>query len=126
MSSTHQDLIGLAHELKTGATEAHWRSAVSRGYYAAYHGCQIWHNALKVPGSNEGPPGGSHQQLINRLGHPAPEVKGGERPLSKSLSTFLGLLHIKRCAADYQLDKTIDQVAAQTACKEAELILSKL
>ena len=126
MSIKPENLIELANELKAASTEVHWRSAISRGYYAAYHGCQSWHSALKAPGSAEGPPGGSHQKFVNQLGHPAPEVKGDERTLSRLLSIQLKLLHTKRCAADYQLDEVIDQVAAQTACKAAELILTKL
>lgn len=126
MSCAHTDLLVLANELKAGATEAHWRSAISRGYYAAYHGCKLWHGALNMPGSNEGPPGGSHQQLINKLAHPAPEVKGPEKTLSKTLSLYLRLLHIKRCAADYDLGNPVDQVAAQTACNEAQVILGKI
>ena len=126
MSITHLDLITLANELKTGATEAHWRSSMSRGYYAAYHGCQSWHAALPAPGSLAGHQGGSHQQLFNQLANPAPEVKGDPRAVSKTLSTYLSLLHIKRCKADYQLDTAIDQATAETACLEAQFILAKL
>jgi uncharacterized protein (UPF0332 family) len=32
-----RDFLSLATRLATGATEADWRTAVSRAYYAAFH-----------------------------------------------------------------------------------------
>lgn len=37
-----RDYLTLARKLAAGATEAEWRSAVSRAYYAAFHvGCEL-------------------------------------------------------------------------------------
>ena len=32
-----EDFISVASELAAGGTEAHWRSAISRAYYGAFH-----------------------------------------------------------------------------------------
>lgn len=38
-----RDFLQVASELASGPTEAHWRSAVSRAYYAAFHvACQLF------------------------------------------------------------------------------------
>lgn len=126
MSIQKEDLLILAGELSAGTTEAHWRSAVSRAYYAAYHGCNDWHDALPAPGSNTGIPGGKHQQLINRLGHPAPEVKDGRATVSRLAGVRLGLLRTQRASADYQLQDLLDGASAQNACLAAKEILDRL
>lgn len=126
MSIQKEDLLSLAGELSIGATEAHWRSAVSRAYYAAYHGCDAWHSALPSPGSNTGIGGGKHQQLINRLGHPAPEVKDGRANISKVVAVRLGVLRTQRASADYELSGALDAAAAINACVSAKEIIAKL
>lgn len=126
MSIDHHDLLGLARELCDGSTEAHWRSAVSRAYYGAYHACDQWHGRLPAPGSDIGPKGGVHQTLINRLRNPAPEVKGAERALSKTLATVLEVLRVQRNCADYDLSEHVDATAARNARAKAEEILGKL
>jgi len=34
---TGRDFLALADQLASGGTEAEWRSAISRAYYAAFH-----------------------------------------------------------------------------------------
>lgn len=126
MSIQKEDLLSLASELCTGPAEAHWRSSVSRAYYAAYHGCNDWHDALPMPGSNSGSGGGVHQQFINRLRNPDTSVPVAARNLSKVLATQLEVLRGQRGKADYQLLETVDTIQAQKACELATLILSKL
>ena len=121
-----EGFLTLANELASGATESHWRSSVSRAYYCAYHGCKDWYGALPSPGSNTGPAGGMHQQLVNRLCNPAPEVKNDARFTSKVLGAKLDMLRIHRLKADYALDDSFDAVQAARACSQAKEILSKL
>jgi len=79
MSVQASDLLALAGTLASGVCEAEWRCAVSRGYYAAFHACGDWHNALPMPGSNSGLGGGMHQELINRLRNPDTSVPQAKR-----------------------------------------------
>jgi hypothetical protein len=67
-----------------------------------------------------------HQQLVNRLCHPAPEVKCDSRFISKVLGAKLDTLRIQRYKADYDLEVGIDAVQAAGACSQAKEILSKL
>lgn len=126
MSMHKEGFLTLANELACGATESHWRSSVSRAYYCAYHGCKDWHGALPSPGSNTGPTGGLHQQLVNRLSHPAPEVKNDSRFISKVLGAKLDMLRLQRYKADYALEDSVDAVQAARACSQAKEILSNL
>ena len=125
MSIDHTDLVALSEEMCAGAGEPHWRGAISRAYYGAYHGCQDWHSKLPAPGSANGPGGGVHQQFINQLQNPAPELKNLEvRLLSKKLSAFLNLMKIQRHRADYALGETIDAALAANMTARAKQIIS--
>ena len=126
MSIQKENLLALADELSAGATETHWRSAVSRAYYAAYHGSNDWHTALPVPGSNSGQSGGVHQELINRLRNPDTATPIATRNLSKILASKLEVLRGQRGKADYKLPETVDPVCAEQACELAKQILLKL
>ena len=126
MTVCKEDLLDLAQSLLAGQTEPHLRSAVSRAYYAAYHGCKDWHSALPMPGSNTGPGGGNHQQLINQLCNPDASVVGADKMKSKVLSVKLGVLRKTRHEADYELLQTIDGAQAAKAYALAAEILGKL
>jgi hypothetical protein len=126
MAIKKEDFLTLASELKLGATETHWRSAVSRAYYAAYHGCHDWHAALPVPGSNAGRGGGIHQELINRLHNPDPSLNTESRKLSKMLAAQLDVLRGHRGLADYRLPEVVDSVLAANSCTLAQAILQRL
>lgn len=126
MSFQKEQFLALATELGAGSTEAHWRSAVSRAYYAAYHGCKDWHGALAMPGSDAGPSGGIHQQLINRLRNPDAKVPQDDRTKSKVLAAKLEVLRSQRGVADYEFSKAVDAVAADSACELSAAILAKL
>ena len=125
MTITCSDLIALANRLTAGTDEVEFRSGISRGYYAAYHHLCAWERHLPAPGSNLGPAGGSHQQLINRLNNPAPECSPEQRKLSRTLSAMINHAKTKRHAADYELSETIDQQSAIQSVTQAQQILSK-
>lgn len=126
MSIQKEELLALAGELINGPTEAHWRSAVSRAYYATYHGSKEWYVTLPLPGSNIGPNGGMHQQFINALRNPAPGTTAELCKKSKLLGARLDVLRIQRKAADYNLQETLDKASASNAYAQATEILSKL
>lgn len=127
MSVDKEALLALANELGSGVSECYLRTSISRAYYAAYHGCDTWHKALPMPGTDTGPAGGRHQQLLNRLYNPAPEVKDPvERSTSKILSSQLGALRGYRVTADYMLGETVDQALQATSYALAQKIFEKL
>lgn len=126
MSIQKEDLLSLATALSVAPAESHWRSAVSRAYYAAYHGCTDWHKTLPLPGSNTGPDGGVHQQLINQLRNPDITTPPDKRQRSKILATQLEVLRGQRHSADYALCSNVDQVMAANACQQAQAMLAKL
>ena len=95
--------LDVAQTLLNTGKECRDRSSVSRSYYAAYHACLKWEAKLKAPGSSAGLVGGVHQQLINRLSNPAPELAMGEKNKSKLLASQLNIFKAHRHIADYSL-----------------------
>lgn len=127
MSVTKEDLLKLANELLIAATEVQRRAAVSRAYYAAYHGCLVWHAGMPTPGSpGGGKPVGVHQQLLNQLRNGAPEWSAAQKFLGRMLSAQLSALKARRKIADYDLDEAFDQALATSDCAMAENLLNKL
>lgn len=126
MSVIKEDLLQLANDLVLADTEVQWRAAVSRAYYAAYHGSLVWHVGMPTPGSVGGQPGGVHQQLLNQLHNGAPEWPAPEKSLGRILSAQLGALKARRTIADYDLKVPFDQALAQSDCATAANLISKL
>lgn len=126
MSVTKEDLLQLARELVLTADEVQWRAAVSRAYYAAYHGCVVWHEGMPTPGSAGSKPVGVHQTLLNQLRNGAPEWTPDHKFLGRTLSAQLNALKAKRKVADYSLDEFFDQALAASDCAAAENLVSKL
>jgi hypothetical protein len=125
MTVTVHDLHALAKHLSQQGDEASLRSAVSRGYYAAYHACGAWEKHLPAQGFDQGPQGGVHQQLCNRLRNPAPAASAVANK-SRILGGQLDVLRVKRIAADYHLaSSTISAADASSACALAEVLLNK-
>lgn len=105
MSTTPIALLGLAREIYSGGGEHHMRSSISRAYYAAYHGCKTWCEDLPgIASIGGGLEGGVHQNLVNQLQNPAPEVTC---PLIRKKSKLLGarvqVFKMHRVKADYFL-----------------------
>ena len=99
------DFLAVAQGLAASSDECALRSATSRAYYAAYHACDAWHAGLPAPGSNQGPPGGKHQVLINQLKFPDSSLGVDRKPSIK-----LDVMRQRRTQADYRLS---DNPAAQ-------------
>lgn len=87
----YDEFLAVARELAQGATEGHWRSSVSRAYYAAYHRAR----AL-VEGTGGKIPTGErcHEQLAMQL------QSTHDRGL-RNLGTRLHTLRRDRNIADY-------------------------
>jgi uncharacterized protein (UPF0332 family) len=116
MAMNWRDFLPLATRLAGGTTEAEWRSAVSRGYYAAFHVARRLFSDLKflVPRADR-----AHQYLVFRLsnsGEPAVEQAG------RDLETLRRL----RNRADYDESPKITQPQASAAIQMAEGIIQIL
>jgi uncharacterized protein (UPF0332 family) len=123
--STPRDILAVAVELAAGPTEAHWRSAISRAYYACHHALKAWHLALPVPGS-VGTAAGSHAQLVAQLRNPARQCSSEQQKASRMHSVQLDSMLRLRVAADYLLAEPIAPDQAKTVCATAIDILGKL
>lgn len=115
-----EDLLTLAEQLATQDGEAAHRSAVSRAYYFAYHVSKTWHAQLPAPGSNTGPAGGVHQQVINQLRNPAPELSQEQRSTSRKHAVLLEAMRNQRHLADYNLAGPMVAADAIQACANAK------
>ncbi len=111
-----RDFLPLATRLAAGTTEADWRTAISRAYYAAFHIARHLFAALnfKVPRADR-----AHQYLVFRLsnsGEPAAEQAG------RDLETLRRL----RNRADYDETPAPTQAQAAAAVQTAEGIIQAL
>jgi hypothetical protein len=124
MSVTPADLysFSLTTTAATQPGEVMLRAGISRAYYASYHGCAEWHEALPTKGHNVGPVGGKHQQLINQLCNPSSIADF----FSKSLGYGLRDLRIYRITADYDLGASMNADYAEEAQAKACTLLKKL
>lgn len=123
MSVSPADLINLAKTLNVGGcSETQQRAVVSRSYYAAYHGCYVWHLALPVPGTAGGAVGGTHDILISSLA--SPMVKGQDATKSKMRAYKLRALKVIRVKADYKLNEDLDPHHSGQAIADSESILA--
>jgi uncharacterized protein (UPF0332 family) len=89
-----KDFIQVAKDLIKGASEAHWRSSISRSYYAAFHISRrfVLRKGGGVPQTRD-----AHMMVREYL-------IGSNDPEVSALGTILGDLHAKRRKADYDLE----------------------
>jgi len=111
-----RDILAVAEELCDGATEAFWRAAVSRGYFAAFHAARqlLQQAGFAVPEGDQ-----AHGYLWLRLcncGHPEVLTAGN------SLKTLRGL----RNWPDYHLDTPVSHQEAIDHVQRAARILELL
>lgn len=123
MPTTCEDLVSFAESVDKSMGETVFRASVSRAYYGVYHRCVEWEKALPALGSNSGPGGGVHQQLINRLQNPAPE-SAAVKTKSRSLAYRLAQLKLLRVSADYDLAASISEEQATGAVMNARKLLA--
>ena len=92
-----EDFIKLAKDLGLGAGEAHWRSAVSRAYYGAFHeAVQLLRSArLDIPKNSYG-----HDIAYRCLNN------SGDAILQKAATQLL-TLKTSRIRADYRIDEPL-------------------
>lgn len=111
-----RDYLTLARTLAGGTTEAEWRSALSRAYYAAFHVASLLllDLSFRVPQADR-----AHGFLWLRLSNAgqADTMKAGSR---------LRLLRQQRNWADYDDRRTITRTDAIHSVQEAEKIIQAL
>ena len=110
------DLLTLAEKLVQSTEETEWRSAVSRAYYAAFHGARNLMRDLKfrVPRA-----GVAHAYLWMRL------ANCGDATIAMA-GNDLNDLQSWRNEADYDLDHDLNQQDAIGCVRSARLILQRL
>ena len=111
-----EEFLRLAENYAQGQTEADWRSAVSRAYYAAFHVARQFMGDLGfvTPRADQ-----AHAFLWRRLGN------CGHVPLALTGSR-LNQLRGERNRADYDLSSDLARKDAQAAVKSAALIIATL
>jgi uncharacterized protein (UPF0332 family) len=111
-----RDFLLLAAELAARATEADWRTAVSRAYYAAFHVARRLFTDLSftVPRADR-----AHQYLVFRLSN------SGESAVAQA-GRDLETLRRLRNRADYDEGPAVTQPQATAAVQLAEGIIQVL
>lgn len=126
MPIIYGDVLAVAKALsKTdSATEADYRSAISRAYYAMYHRALHWEDALPAKGHNIGPAGGVHQQLVNRLANPdTKKCSSDQANASIKVKMRLDVLRQRRKTADYELDKSVSKLECIQQIQQVESLI---
>jgi uncharacterized protein (UPF0332 family) len=113
---TWRDFLPLATRLATATSEADWRTAVSRAYYAAFHVARRLLADLQftVPRADR-----AHQYLVFRLSN------SGEAAVEQA-GRDLETLRRLRNRADYDETPALTQAQAAAAVQLAEGILKVL
>jgi uncharacterized protein (UPF0332 family) len=111
-----RDFLPLAKQLVRGTTEAEWRSAVSRAYYACFHVARRLLSDLGfiVPRADR-----AHQYLVFRLSN------SGEAPVEQT-GRDLETLRRLRNRADYDETPALPQPQAAAGVQLAERIVQAL
>lgn len=111
-----RDFLPLAARLAGGTTEADWRTAVSRAYYAAFHVARRFFADMNftVPRADR-----AHQYLVFRLSNSGESVT---EQAGRDLETLRRL----RNRADYDETPPLPQAQATAAVQLAETILQVL
>lgn len=111
-----RDFLSLGARLAAGTTEADWRTAVSRAYYAAFHVARRLFADLNftVPRADR-----AHQYLVFRLSN------SGESPVEQA-GRDLETLRRLRNRADYDEAPALTPSQAAAAVQLAESIIKVL
>lgn len=112
-----KDFIAVARDLAAGASEAYWRSATSRAYYAAYH---VAKEALERAGIRIPDNPNSHERVFRCLNN-------SHDAQLQDIANDLGLLRRDRIGADYALaGRTLSHRQAEADLTQAEAMIRKL
>jgi uncharacterized protein (UPF0332 family) len=109
------NFLNLADDLAQRGSEADWRTAVSRAYYAAFHAARELLSALgfQVPRASQ-----AHGYLWKRLancGDPVITLAGND----------LNHLQSERNRSDYDIHLTVNQANAQRRAQLARLVVHR-
>ncbi|HBK47902.1 MAG TPA: hypothetical protein DDZ74_00760 [Pseudomonas sp.] len=113
MSVSPNEFLAQSRRFLDGQSEIDYRSAVSRGYYSAYHTAEEAAERLALPHS-ERRNIGAHEQLISRFEATGPGLKRIARRLRDKKRL--------RCVADYQLDEMVTRDEAKLFIAEVETL----
>ena len=113
---TPRDFLSLGEELIEGDAGAHWRTAISRAYYAAFHAARLFMQRCRfvVPDA-----GGAHRYLGHRLANSGHD---GVAEAGKDLED----LRDRRNEADYDLWRTFTRKRADELVTMGERIIEAL
>jgi uncharacterized protein (UPF0332 family) len=108
--------LTVAQALSAGPTEAEWRSAISRAYYAAFHTAREFLTRLRF----RVPPGEqAHAYLWLRLSNTGD-------PKADVIARLLRDLRGRRNIADYDLGRPRSQANATDATNDAQDLIARL
>jgi uncharacterized protein (UPF0332 family) len=110
------DLLALADMLLSGTTEAEWRSAISRAYFAVFHQArQSFRQAgFSVPRGEQ-----AHAYLWYRLSNCSD-------PQTQSAGALLNDLRRNRNFSDYDIERTLKRAEAVSQMQRAKEIVALL
>lgn len=126
MSIATVDLLRLSEKLQAEDSEASWRGAISRGYYAAFHHADAWHDELPSKGIPPVKSGGRHHDLANCLIAPTLQSDDPRRGESIKAGYILRDAHKYRVKADYFLDEDITAANASMVIVSVKKVLAML
>lgn len=109
------DILAVAHQLHELKSEPAFRSAASRAYYAAYHSALRFANSNGIASLDHFQMG-SHEKLSMRF----------EQDGEKSVAIMLNNMKALRHTADYDLDKSVDEMQVKVQLLTAEKLIKKL
>jgi uncharacterized protein (UPF0332 family) len=111
-----RDFLAVANTLAAGPTEAEWRSAVSRAYYAAFHTARelLTRLRFRVPGGEQ-----AHAYLWLRLSNTGD-------PTADAVGRLLRDLRGRRNNADYDLGRPRSRANATDATADARDLIARM
>ena len=122
MSVEPVDFLQEARQHLNRVDEIGLRTAVSRGYYAAYHlALGVCHYCPEPPPLPQGKGGGDHQRLIRQF-ESVPRKGFRGAGLARQIAALLAQGREQRNKADYRLNETISRNDAQWLIANAERI----
>lgn len=124
MSVSPRDLLREARDLaQREDSEAARRSAISKAFYAAFHGARVFHAHLPFPGQSKANVG-EHENLIHQLRHPDKRLDPALTQRSMLVGDLLLRLRPLRVTADYETDVDVELAAVHDAIEMAARLMN--